>query len=67
MVSPYSLTNKMSVVNMPNAEKIYQRQITKLGLSSSTFPLLVMRREVDLSWCSVDWKCKDLSKQPIPF
>ena len=35
------------VNNVPIAEKIYQRQITKLGLSNSKFPLLVMRSEVD--------------------
>jgi hypothetical protein len=37
----------MPVANVPITEKIYQRQITKLGLSNSKFPLLVMRREVD--------------------
>jgi hypothetical protein len=37
----------MPVANVPIAEKIYQRQITKLGLSNSRFPLLVMRSEVD--------------------
>jgi hypothetical protein len=39
----------MLVANVLNAEKIYQRQITKLGLSNSMFPLLLMRVEVDPS------------------
>jgi hypothetical protein len=40
-------TKMMPVANVPIAEKIYQRQITKLGLSNSRFPHLVMRSEVD--------------------
>jgi hypothetical protein len=40
-------TRTVPVVNVPIAEKIYQRQITKLGLSNSRFPLLIMRSEVD--------------------
>jgi len=42
------LTMVMPVANVPIAEKIYQRQITKLGLSNSRSPFLVMRSEVDL-------------------
>ncbi len=59
----------MAVANVPIAEKIYQRQITKLGLSNSRFPLLVMRSEVDLDR-SFDWRCEDAGNtftQPIPF
>jgi hypothetical protein len=37
----------MPIAKVPIAEKIYQRQITKLGLSNSGFFLLVMRIEVD--------------------
>ena len=39
----------MLVANVLNAEKIYQRQITKLGLSNSVFFLLLMRGEFDFS------------------
>ena len=39
----------MLVANVLNAEKIYQRQITKLGLSNSVFFLLLMRGESDFS------------------
>jgi hypothetical protein len=42
------LSKMMPVANGPIAEKIYQRQITKLGLSNSTFPLLVAKSGVDL-------------------
>ena len=35
------------VVDVSIAEKIYQRQITKLGLSNSGSLLLAMRSEVD--------------------
>jgi hypothetical protein len=37
----------MPIANVPIAEKIYQRQITKLGLSNSGFLLLVVRSEAD--------------------
>ena len=40
-------TARTLVLNVPNTEKIYQRQITKLGLSSSTFFYLYMQEEVD--------------------
>lgn len=49
MVSLYSLRKMILVANVLNLEKIYQRQITKLGLSNSMFSLLLMRVEFDPS------------------
>jgi len=37
MVSLYRLSAMIPVTNVLDAENIYQRQITKLGLSSSAF------------------------------
>jgi DNA repair and recombination protein RAD54B len=45
----YRLVEMIHVANMWNPEKIYQRQITKLGLSSSSFFLLPTKGEIDLA------------------
>lgn len=55
----YRLMETILVAEVPNAEKIYQRQITKLGLSSSTLIFLSRLDEVDLLHRSIDWRCEN--------
>ena len=56
------------VANVPIAEKIYQRQITKLGLSNSRFLLLGMRYEVDFLVTALIGDVRMLATPfPIPF
>ena len=61
MVRFYRLSAMIFVANVLSAEKIYQRQITKLGLSSSMSCLFFYLREMKLISLghSIDWQCEN--------
>ena len=69
MVKVYRLS-AMIPVDVLDAEKIFQRQITKLGLSSSTFFFYPCEMKLISLGRSIDWQCKNSRNtllSPIPF
>lgn len=61
MVRFHQLSAVMPIANVLDAEKIYQRQITKLGLSSSGFFSIRVKWKMNLisRGRSIDWQCEN--------
>jgi len=59
MVRFHRLSAMMPVANVLDTEKIYQRQITKLGLSSSASFFYPREMKLISRGRSIDWQCEN--------